>query len=66
VPGTTGYMLYCAPFLSQTSVSNLDAGSLNTLSGELEVGTSLSVAVQLYNAEGAIDVFSNAGILTIE
>jgi len=66
VPGATGYLLYYAPFPSQTPINNLDVGPLNTLSGELAVGTSLYVAVQPYNAEGPIDVFSNVEIFTIE
>lgn len=66
VPGATGYLLYYAPFPSQTPINNLDVGPLNTLSGELAVGTSLYVAVQPYNAEGPIDVFSDVEIFTIE
>jgi hypothetical protein len=66
VPGATGYILYYAPFPSQAPIGNLDVGLLNTLSGELEVGTSLYVAVQPYNAEGPINVFSNVEILTLE
>jgi len=66
VPGATGYIIYYAPFPSQTPIGNLDVGLLNTLSGELDSGTSLYVAVQPYNAEGPINVFSNVEIFTIE
>lgn len=66
VPGATGYILYYAPFPSQSPIRNLDVGPLNILSGELAVGTSLYVAVQPYNAAGPIDVFSNVEIFTIE
>ncbi|MBL4580275.1 MAG: trypsin-like serine protease [Gammaproteobacteria bacterium] len=66
VPGATGYILYYAPFPSQAPVGSLDVGPLVTLSGTLEVGTSLYVAVQPYNTAGMIDVFSNVEIFTIE
>lgn len=66
VPGATGYVLYYAPFPAQSPIGSLDVGSLVTLSGALEVGTSLYVAVQPYNAEGPINVFSNVSTFTIE
>lgn len=66
VPGATGYILYYAPFPAQSPVGSLDVGALLTLSGDLEVGTSLYVAVQPYNADGPINVFSNVEIFTIE
>lgn len=66
VPGATGYTLYYAPFPAQAPVGSLDVGPLVTLSGALESGTSLYVAVQPYNAEGPIDVFSNVAVFTIE
>ncbi len=66
VPGATGYTLYYAPFPAQTPIGSLDVGPLLTLSGDLEVGTSLYVAVQPYNAAGPINVFSNVEIFTIE
>lgn len=66
VPGATGYILYYAPFPAQSPIGSLDVGALLTLSGDLEVGTSLYVAVQPYNADGPINVFSNVEIFTIE
>lgn len=66
VPGATGYVLYYAPFPAQASIGSLDVGALITLSGVLDVGTSLYVAVQSYNVEGPINVFSNVEIFTIE
>lgn len=66
VPGATGYILYYAPFPAQTPIGSLDVGSLVTLSGALEVGTALYVAVQPYNADGPINVFSNVSTFTIE
>ena len=66
VPGATGYILYYAPNPAQSPVGSLDVGSLASLSGALEVGTSLYVAVQPYNAAGPINVFSNVEIFTIE
>lgn len=66
VPGATGYILYYAPFPAQSPIGSLDVGSLLTLSGELEVGTALYVAVQPYNAAGPINVFSNVDQFTIE
>ncbi len=66
VPGATGYILYYAPFPAQSPIGSLDVGPLVTLSGDLEVGTSLYVAVQPYNADGPIVVFSNVEIFTIE
>ena len=66
VPGATGYILYYAPFPAQSPIGSLDVGPLITLSGDLEVGTSLYVAVQPYNAGGPIDVFSNVEIFTID
>ena len=66
VPSATGYVLYYAPFPAQASIGSLDVGALITLSGVLDVGTSLYVAVQSYNVEGPINVFSNVEIFTIE
>lgn len=66
VPGATGYILYYAPFPAQSPIGSLDVGSLVTLSGALEVGTSLYVAVQPYDASGPIELFSNVQIFTIE
>ena len=66
VPGATGYVLYYAPFSEQASIGSLDVGALITLSGVLDVGTSLYVAVQSYNVESPINVFSNVEIFTIE
>ncbi len=66
VPGATGYILYYAPFPAQSPIGSLDVGALIILSGDLEIGTSLYVAVQPYNANGPIDVFSNVEIFTIE
>ncbi len=66
VPGATGYTLYYAPFPAQAPIGSLDVGSLTSLSGALEVGTALYVAVQPYNAQGPINVFSNVATFTIE
>lgn len=66
VPNATGYILYYAPNPAQSPVGSLDVGPLITLSGDLDVGTSLFVAVQPYNAAGPINVFSNVAIFTIE
>lgn len=66
VAGATGYTLYYAPFPAQAPIGSLDVGALVTLSGALDVGTSLYVAVQPYNADGPINVFSNVAIFTIE
>jgi len=66
VLGATGYTLYYAPNPAQSPIGSLDVGALITLSGDLDVGTSLFVAVQPYNAEGPINIFSNVAIFTIE
>ncbi len=63
--GATGYIFYYAPYPDPTPISTLDVGSLRAISGELPVGSAFYVAVQPYNAEGAIDVFSNVANFTI-
>ncbi len=63
--GATGYTLYYAPFPEQSPISNLDMGSALSVSGELPVGSAFYIAVQPYNASGAIDILSNVATFTV-
>lgn len=63
--GATGYTLYYAPFPEQSPISNLDMGVALSISGDLPVGASFYIAVQPYNAAGAIDVLSNVGTFAV-
>ena len=63
--GATGYIFYYAPYPALDTVGSLDVGANLSISGELPVGSAFYVAVQPYNAEGNINVFSNVANFTI-
>jgi len=63
--GASGYTLYYAPFPAQTPISNLDVGSVRTVSGDLPAGSAFYIAVQPYNESGVIDVLSNVATFSI-
>ncbi|MFN3162180.1 MAG: serine protease, partial [Pseudohongiellaceae bacterium] len=63
--GATGYTLYYAPFPEQSPISSLDMESALSVSGELPPGSAFYIAVQPYNANGAIDILSNVATFTV-
>ena len=64
--GATGYILYYAPFPSADPIGSLDMGAMTSVSGELPEGAAFYVAIQPYNTQGGIDVFSNIEQFTIQ
>ena len=59
VTGATGYTLYYAPFPEQAPVNFLDMGTALSINGELPPGSSFYIAIEPYDADGALPLLSN-------
>lgn len=66
VAAATGYRLYYAPSPAQTPIESLDMGTALSISGELPSGSSFFVAIEPYNAAGALPEISNVEVFTVE
>lgn len=66
VAAATGYRLYYAPSPAQTPIESLDMGTALSISGELPSGSSFFVAIEPYDALGALPEISNVEVFTIE